>query len=107
MSADDWIPCPFCSEEYRKQIAELKLELKRAYLVKTAKDYDNFRRQTEMEIDNLSQRIEEVSARIDGVRDYGFDKDGNFRIHAGAFCPHCKREWDGEMIAKPNFEEDE
>lgn len=106
MSADDWISCPFCSKKYRDQIAELRLYLKDQYDVLTAKEYDDLKATTESQIQRLEDEERDKSyARIDGVGDYAFQKDGTFSSNVHAYCPHCERSWDASVTVKPKGEE--
>ena len=102
MSADDWIPCPFCSKKYQDEISDLNARLKRDYEVKTAKEYDELRAQVRNRIQRLEdEQHEKAYARIDGTSDYGFNEQGEFSIGIGAYCPHCERTWGIDATAKP------
>ena len=93
MSADDWQLCPFCSKDLQKQIENMKEKINEKYEILTAKEYDEFKKETEKEIKQLEKDAEELcSLRIDGVNDYGFDEKGDFNFHISAYCEHCGRE---------------
>lgn len=103
MSADDWIPCPFCSKKYKDQITELKLHLRDEYDVLTAKEYDELKATTESQIQRLDDEEREKSyARVDGTSDYGFNKRKEFVINMGVYCPHCERGWRIDGTFKPD-----
>lgn len=102
MSADDWIPCPFCSKKYQDQIAELRAHLKDEYDVLIAKAYDELKATTESQIQRLEDEEREKSyARVDGTSDYSFNERKEFTTNLGALCPHCNRVWQIDAIAKP------
>lgn len=102
MSADDWLPCPFCSKPFKDRIAELKKERDKNYEILTAKEYDEFKRKLRNTMEVLEHKIrDEATVRIDGVRDYHFSKDGNLAIGIGASCSHCGRYWDISASVAP------
>lgn len=105
MSADDWIPCPFCAKDFNDLIESLKTRLEVEYERMTAKEYDEFKKKVRNKIAVVQLEKEEKSnLRIDGTRNYGFDDDGNFTIYIGASCPHCNRGWSIGGLAEPKFE---
>lgn len=106
MSADDWIPCPLCSKKYRDEISGLNLLLENEYEVLTAKKYDELKATTNRRILEIEEvKRDNSDARIDGVGDYAFHKDGTFSSNIHAYCPHCERSWDASATVKPKGEE--
>lgn len=104
MSADDWIPCPFCIRKYRDEVGELELKLKEAYETMMAKDYDKFKAQTNRRLSEIKDEEEDKAyLRIDGTSNYWFDEAGNFHSGLGAMCPHCKRQWQINGKGEPRF----
>ena len=75
MSADDYMPCPFCSLKNREEIDKLNKDIEEAYHTMVAEKYDEFKYETEVEIKRLENQIEDVLfLSIYGKNSYGFNK---------------------------------
>jgi hypothetical protein len=102
ISADAWVPCPFCSKKAAAEIAELEQKMRDAYDTMIVAQYNKFIRVCEGRIKVLGGLIiEEMSARIDGIHSYEFLDGGNFKMSIYAECPHCGAYWELKMQSKP------
>jgi hypothetical protein len=102
MSADDWMPCPFCSRQHNESIASLKARLKEEYERMPAKEYDAFKQEIRKKI-SIIDKVRDEQCTLQIRYDYGFTDGGEFDVYMGAYCPHCKRTWEIDKSIEPIF----